>query len=164
MCPEEGEVPIVPDSPEWFAWLASLSSFRFVGQSGRFSARRGYNHRPHRGWYAQRGIHHKNYSKYSGVSEHITTARLEQVAAHFQSYLTLRYMFESSHLSCLLLLEEKCGCSEQKGGRRRSYTYPPDSVREDAEPRGTPHCAASHAHVVFGNGSHTHLAEPKVTT
>ena len=90
MSPEEGEVPIVPDSPEWFAWLASLSSFRFVGQSGRFSARRGYNHHPNRGWYAQRRMHQKNYSKYIGVSEHITTARLEQVAAHFQSYMTLR--------------------------------------------------------------------------
>ncbi len=88
--PEEGAVPIVPDSPEWFAWLASLSSFRFVGREGRFSARRGYNQRPNRCWYAQRGIHQKNYSKYLGVSEHITTARLEQVAAHFQSYLTLR--------------------------------------------------------------------------
>jgi hypothetical protein len=88
--PEEGEVLITPDSPEWFAWLASLSSFRFVGQSGRFSARRGYNHRPNRCWYAQRGIHQKNYSKYIGVSENITIARLEQVAAHFQSYLTLR--------------------------------------------------------------------------
>ena len=86
----EGELPITPDSPEWFAWLASLSSFRFVGQSGRFSARRGYNHRPNRCWYAQRGIHQKNYSKYLGVSEHLTTARLEQVAAHFQAYLTLR--------------------------------------------------------------------------
>ncbi|HLZ63064.1 MAG TPA: hypothetical protein VKR06_39540 [Ktedonosporobacter sp.] len=29
--PEEGELAIAPDSPEWFAWLASLSSFRFVG-------------------------------------------------------------------------------------------------------------------------------------
>ena len=77
----------MPDSPEWFAWLASLTSFRFVGQSGRFSARRGYNRRPNRCWYAQRGIHQKNYSKYIGVSEHITTARLEQIAAHFQSYL-----------------------------------------------------------------------------
>jgi len=85
--PEEGELPITPDSPEWFAWLASLSSFRFVGREGRFSARRGYNRRPNRSWYAQRGIHQKNYSKYIGVSEHITTARLEQVAAHFQSYL-----------------------------------------------------------------------------
>ena len=87
ICPKEGELHITPDSPEWFAWLASLSSFRFVGQSGRFSARRGYNRRPNRSWYAQRGIHQKNYSKYIGVSEHITTARLEQVAAHFQSYM-----------------------------------------------------------------------------
>ncbi len=87
ICPEEGELHITPNSPEWFAWLASLSSFRFVGQAGRFSARRGYNRRPNRGWYAQRGIHQKNYSKYIGVSEHITTARLEQVAAHFQSYM-----------------------------------------------------------------------------
>lgn len=87
ICPKEGELPIAPDSPEWFAWLASLSSFRFVGQSGRFSARRGYNHRPNRGWYAQRAIHQKNYSKYIGVSENITTNRLEHIAAHFQSYL-----------------------------------------------------------------------------
>jgi len=89
ICPEEGELHITPDSPEWFAWLASLSSFRFVGQSGRFSARRGYNHRPNRGWYAQRGIHQKNYSKYIGVSEHVTTDRLEQIAAYFQSYVSL---------------------------------------------------------------------------
>ncbi len=87
ICPEEGELPITPDSPEWFTWLASLTSFRFVGQSGRFSARRGYNRRPNRSWYAQRGIHQKNYSKYIGLSEHITTERLEQIAAYFQSYM-----------------------------------------------------------------------------
>jgi hypothetical protein len=85
--PEGSELPITPDSPEWFAWLASLSSFRFVGKSGRFSARRGYNRGPNRSWYAQRGIHQKNYSKYIGVSEHITTERLEQIAASFQSYM-----------------------------------------------------------------------------
>jgi hypothetical protein len=28
ICPKEGELHITPDSPEWFAWLASLSSFR----------------------------------------------------------------------------------------------------------------------------------------
>ncbi len=89
ICPKQGELQITPDSPEWFAWLASLSSFRFVGQSGRFSARRGYNRRPNRGWYAKPAIHHKNYSKYIGVSEHITTARLEQIAAEFQSSRTL---------------------------------------------------------------------------
>jgi hypothetical protein len=53
ICPEAGELHITPDSPEWFAWLASLSSFRFLGQSGRFSARRGFNRRPNRSWYAK---------------------------------------------------------------------------------------------------------------
>ena len=87
VCPKQGELSITVDSPEWFAWLASLSSFRFIGRSGRFSARRGYNRGPNRCWYAQRGIHQKNYSKYIGVSEHLTTERLEQVAASFQAYL-----------------------------------------------------------------------------
>ena len=86
MSPQEGELAILPDSPEWFAWLASLSSFRFVGREGRFSARRGYNHRPNRCWYAQRTIHQQFHSKYIGVSECITVARLEQIAAHLQSY------------------------------------------------------------------------------
>jgi len=87
ICPKEGELHITPDSPLWFAWLASLSSFRFVGKCGRFSARRGYNHRPNRGWYAQRRIHQKNYSKYIGVSENVTIDRLEDIAAQFQSYV-----------------------------------------------------------------------------
>ncbi len=84
ICPKEGELHIVADSAEWFAWLTSLSSFRFVGQAGCFSARRGYDHRPNRSWYAQRAIHQKNYSKYIGVSENITTERLEYIAQQFQ--------------------------------------------------------------------------------
>src|SRR5438128_9220442 len=28
-----------PDTPEWFAWLATLPSFHFQGKSGQFSAR-----------------------------------------------------------------------------------------------------------------------------
>lgn len=87
ICPKEGELHITPDSASWFAWLASLSSFRFVGKCGRFSARRGYNRRPNRGWYAQRRIHQKNYSKYIGVSENVTIDRLEKIAAQFQSYV-----------------------------------------------------------------------------
>jgi len=87
ICPKEGELSLTPDSQEWFAWLASLSSFRFVGQAGRFSARRGYNRRPTRGWYAQRTIHQQFHSKYIGVSENVTIDRLEHIAAHFQSYM-----------------------------------------------------------------------------
>ncbi|HEY1350178.1 MAG TPA: hypothetical protein VGF67_11185 [Ktedonobacteraceae bacterium] len=84
ICPQEGELPIAPDSPEWFAWLTSLTSFRFVGQAGYFSARRGNNRRPNRSWYAQRAIHQKNYNKDIGVSEHVTTERLEYIAEQFQ--------------------------------------------------------------------------------
>ena len=36
----EGELHLVPDSAEWFEWLATISSFRFVGQQGRFTAYR----------------------------------------------------------------------------------------------------------------------------
>jgi hypothetical protein len=41
---QEGELDVEPDSLEWFAWLASLSSFRFVGKPGRFSACRDCAH------------------------------------------------------------------------------------------------------------------------
>jgi hypothetical protein len=40
---QEGEVHLEPDSRAWFDWLATLSSFRFVGPTGRFTAHRGYN-------------------------------------------------------------------------------------------------------------------------
>ena len=33
-----GVLSLVPDSPQWFDWLASLTSFRFLGPAGRFSA------------------------------------------------------------------------------------------------------------------------------
>jgi len=28
ICPQEGELALPPDSPEWFGWFATLSSFR----------------------------------------------------------------------------------------------------------------------------------------
>jgi hypothetical protein len=37
VCPQAGMLDLVPDSPQWFAWLATLPSFRFVGQHGRFT-------------------------------------------------------------------------------------------------------------------------------
>jgi len=86
ICPKEGELHTTPDSPEWFAWLASLSSFRFVGQSGRLSARRGSSSRSHGSWYARRIIHQHEYCKYIGVNHHVTVARLEHIAATFQNY------------------------------------------------------------------------------
>jgi len=86
ICPKEGELHLIPDTPEWFAWLASLSSFRFVGQSGRLSARRGSSPRCHHSWYARRVIHQRDYCKYLGANHHVTIARLEHIAAIFENY------------------------------------------------------------------------------
>jgi hypothetical protein len=36
--PQQGELALPPDSPEWFAWLETISSLRFLGQQGRWSA------------------------------------------------------------------------------------------------------------------------------
>jgi hypothetical protein len=61
ICLLEGELLIDPDSPEWLSWLASLSSFRFVGQVGRFSATRVSDRGLKRTWYAYRTIHQHDY-------------------------------------------------------------------------------------------------------
>ncbi len=86
VCPHEGELLLTPDSAEWFAWLASLSSFRFVGKSGRFTAARGSkHHRPTRSWRAVRSLGNHNYKSHLGTTEHLTVARLEQAAAILQA-------------------------------------------------------------------------------
>jgi hypothetical protein len=80
---QEGELHLVPDSAEWFDWLATLPSFRFVGQQGRFTA---YRHsRSSRSWRAHRVIHQRSYKQTLGVTDHLTIHRLEQVAAALQS-------------------------------------------------------------------------------
>jgi hypothetical protein len=84
ICPELGELPLTPDSPEWFAWLATLSSFRFLGQQGRLSASRTRG-RPC--WMAYRRIHGHCYSYGLGNTKHLTIAHLEQMAATLQSHL-----------------------------------------------------------------------------
>ena len=91
ICPQQGELHLRPDSPEWFAWLASVSSFRFVGKCGRFTACRVYDHKgPSRSWQAHRVIHQRHYKPYLGVTECLTIDRLEQAAALLQSYVNPR--------------------------------------------------------------------------
>jgi len=84
---QEGEIPLIPDSLEWFEWFRTLSSFRFVGKSGHFGACRGYDRRPTRTWHAHRTLHQHEYRHYLGLSEHLTIAHLEQMAARLQSYV-----------------------------------------------------------------------------
>jgi hypothetical protein len=89
ICPQEGELPLTPDSPEWFEWFATLSSFRFVGKSGRFTAYRESKRRgPTRSWSAVRSLHNHNYKHHLGVTDHLTIAHLEQMAAKLQAYIT----------------------------------------------------------------------------
>jgi DNA-binding transcriptional MerR regulator len=83
---QQGEVHLTPDSAEWFEWLASISSFRFVGQQGRFTA---YRHdRLSRSWRAHRRIHQRDYRQLLGTTDQLTIQRLEQVAATLQSHLS----------------------------------------------------------------------------
>lgn len=85
---QEGELPLAPDSPEWFEWLATISSFRFVGQQGRFTAYRDTKQgSPTRSWRAYRTIHQHNYKCSLGVTDALTLACLEQAAATLQAHL-----------------------------------------------------------------------------
>jgi hypothetical protein len=79
---------LVPDSPEWFAWLESLPSFHFKGRSGYFTARherakktdRDIDAPPLRYWYAYRKQYNKQQKHYLGVTRALTIAKLEEVA------------------------------------------------------------------------------------
>src|SRR6266567_3368378 len=84
ICPTRGELPLVPDSPEWFDWLATLSSFRFIGKLGRLSASR---NRGRPCWMAYRRIHGHCYAYGLGNTKRLTIAHLEQMAATLQSHV-----------------------------------------------------------------------------
>jgi DNA-binding transcriptional MerR regulator len=88
VCPHQGEQAFAPDSPQWFEWLATLPSFRFIGQAGRFSAYREYRGRGQtRCWTAFRYFHHRTHKHYMGVTDHLTIDCLEQTAALLQAQL-----------------------------------------------------------------------------
>jgi len=69
-------------SAAWFAWLETASSFSFVSETGRFTARREQSGHKRGGWYwkAYRKQHGKLSSRYLGKSETLTLARLQAVA------------------------------------------------------------------------------------
>jgi hypothetical protein len=83
ICPHEGELAFPTDSLEWYEWLCSLSSFRFIGHSGRFTAYR----EGQRSWRAYRTCRGQNYKQSLGTTDRLTIARLEEVAGMLQSRL-----------------------------------------------------------------------------
>jgi hypothetical protein len=104
ICPTQGVLPLLPDSPEWFDWLASLTAFTFQGVNGRFSTtckvRKGQ--RAH-AWSAYRSLHGRSCNLYLGLTSHLTLAHLEQMAAKMQAHLTpsKRLRFWSGWLASL---------------------------------------------------------------
>ena len=87
ICPHQGELALTPDSPEWFAWLETISSLRFLGQQGRWSAYRDKG-RASCCWFAYRRINGHQYVRALGSSHHLTLARFEELAATLQAYVT----------------------------------------------------------------------------
>ena len=88
---QEGEVHLEPDSRAWFDWLATLASFRFIGPVGRFTAHRGYKQgQQTHFWSASRCVRRHTYKHYLGVTESLTLASLEHVAARLQADVDAR--------------------------------------------------------------------------
>jgi LuxR family maltose regulon positive regulatory protein len=76
------EQVLTVDTAAWFAWLETASTFSFVSETGRYTARREQAGHKRGGWYwkAYRKQHGKLSSRYLGKSETITLARLQTVA------------------------------------------------------------------------------------
>ncbi len=76
------EQVLTVDTAAWFAWLETASTFSFVSEEGRFTARREQAGHKRGGWYwkAYRKQHGKLSSRYLGKSETLTLARLQTVA------------------------------------------------------------------------------------
>jgi hypothetical protein len=87
ICPKQGLLALEPDSPSWFAWLTTRSSFRFVGRHGRFTAHHEVERVPNGAWRAHRQIRNQSYNRRLGPTQDLTIAVLEQAAATLQAHL-----------------------------------------------------------------------------
>jgi len=87
ICPKHGLLSFEPDTPEWFAWVAEQSSFRFVGKGGSFSAHHEWRI-PRGAWRAHRHIRNQGYHLRLASTQELTIAVLEQAAATLQAHLT----------------------------------------------------------------------------
>ena len=90
ICPTEGRLSFEPDSPQWFAWLESRSSFRFVGKAARFTAHRESDRLPNAVWRAHRKVRNHTYNQRLAHPPELTISVLEQAAATLQAHLLLQ--------------------------------------------------------------------------
>ena len=89
IAPTQGVLPLVPDSPEWFAWLSSLEAFSFEDPSGRFSATRKFRQGQRiQSWNVHRSLHGRSCTLYLGLTPTLTLARLQEMAVAVHTRLT----------------------------------------------------------------------------
>jgi hypothetical protein len=85
-------VDIDLDTPEYFTWLASLKSFHFEGQYGRFTARRekrkNQDGSTREYWSAYRKHNRKQLRRYLGQTSNLSIATLEAAAKHLTDVCT----------------------------------------------------------------------------
>ena len=86
ICPTQGLLSLEPDTPAWFAWLATQSSFRFVGKVGRLTAHH-EGRIPNGAWRAHRHLHNHSYTRRLAPTQELTMAVLEQAAEALQAHL-----------------------------------------------------------------------------
>lgn len=86
--PDKGVLAFTPDSPQWFAWLATTTTFTFQGRQGTFTAtRRLRQGKRLQSWNVYRCLHGRACTLYAGMTMTLTTARLEGLAQHLISRL-----------------------------------------------------------------------------
>ena len=89
IAPNEGVLSLLPDSPQWFAWLSSLTAFTFEGQQGRFSATRKFRDGQRlQSWNVHRSLHGRSCTLYLGLTPTLTLARLQEMAVAVHARLT----------------------------------------------------------------------------
>jgi LuxR family maltose regulon positive regulatory protein len=73
---------LVVDTPQWYDWLATASTFAFTSDTGTFTARKEQAGNKRGGWYwkAYRTQHGKHSSHYLGKSETLSLERLNAAA------------------------------------------------------------------------------------
>jgi hypothetical protein len=79
--PNKGILALPPDSPQWFAWLASTNTLTFQGRHGSFTAtRRLRQGKRLQSWNVYRCLHGRSCTLYAGTTMTLTTPRLEGLA------------------------------------------------------------------------------------
>ena len=86
ICPKGGLLALEPDTPAWFAWVATQSSFRFVGRAGHLTAHHEWRI-PRGAWRAHRHIRNHGYTLRLAPNHELTIAVLEQAAEALQAHL-----------------------------------------------------------------------------